>query len=355
MSERAVKLCFYLLKEDSGTVGKSQVQSNSVAILIRLISYNLEMFDGPPPHTLAQFDLLVDYHLHICEGTDVDAVSTTFQLLEWLGGSPNAPDRMRRYIDTAIRFMGQKATSNAALTAACSVRSAVASMGRDEEPLREDFSKALASAVLLDATQTPLDDNPFTKRSFFYEFRDWPYLRLLCALSREPTWHSLLHQNGHFSNCLAMAKTLPLGAGYHRYNKYDVLVAQVLSIIDASGDEHPFFIEVQAYPCWPLILRAWRQLFKHPFYEERWAELFLELSIPECLAALPSLIAFARKRGDQREETDRLIGLVEQVCHKLDEEKQQCEHTQDSSYGHRGIPVLSKQICELLDALERKV
>ena len=50
--------------------------------------------------------------------------------------------------------------------------------------------------------------------------------------------------------------------------------------------------------------------------EEPW----LILSHQHCLEALPIIDAFARRRGDDKEET--LITLVEQACNKFDEEKQ---------------------------------
>lgn len=42
------------------------------------------------------------------------------------------------------------------------------------------------------------------------------------------------------------------------------------------------------------------------------------------LEALPSLVAYARRRWNTT-ETDRLLALVEEVCKKLDEEKQRAK------------------------------
>ena len=93
------------------------------------------------------------------------------------------------------------------------------------------------------------------------------------------------------------------------------------------------------------------------------------------LEALPSLVGYARRRWDTA-ETDRLIALVEQVCKKLDEEKQRSKRDEekqqskadgekqhskpdvayrvedDNSLGHRGIPALGKEILELVSALQ---
>jgi hypothetical protein len=356
MPERAVKFCCRLLEEDSSTKGKNQVQSNSIPILIRLVAYRRAMYKTVPlPHTQAQFDLLVDHHVRICENTDYDAIWDTLTVLEWLGGSPSTPGRLGRYIDTTMGFMGLEITRGAALRAACAIRLAVASMGRDYVSLREDFSKAFASAVLSDAAQTPLDDNPTF--SFFYSHRDTrPYLSLLCTLFQEPIWHPQLHQNGHFDNCLAIAKALSSQED-DDFDEYAVPLAHIFAIIDVSGEEHPWFSPVQAYLTWQFVLRAWRCIFRLAFFggELKYTDPFHFTT--DCIEALPSLVAYARKRCDDKE--GRIIALVEQVCRKLDEEKQQCQHDDsqhirdDISFGHRGIPALGKQIYELLDASQR--
>ena len=348
--DRALKFWFRLLEEDPGALGKDEVRSRSLAILIGLIARS-GFWDPKDWCTPAQFDLLVDYHLYICEGADYDLIRYTFELLEGLPRSPSTPDRMRRYIDTMIRFMGQKITRDEALRAALSVRSIVASIGRDNESLREQFSTALATAILSDASHTALNDNPFKEISAFSWFPDIAYLRLLCTLFQEPTWYPQLHQNSHFNNCLTIADTLT-SQRTARFDDYAVYVAHIFAIIDASG-EQPYFNAVQTYPSWPLILRAWKYIFRLKFFEEATEDNWKWLSDNIYLKPLPSLVAYARKRCDNRKET--LVGLVEQVCYKLDEEKQQRErgdaqNLQDSSFGHRGIPDLGKQIRELLDA-----
>lgn len=353
MSELALKLCFRFLEEDSGTMMENQVRFKTIALLSRIVARR--MFWYPKDWcTPAQFDLLVDYHLRGCEGRDYDTVKYTFILLCGLGGSPSTLDRMRRYIDTMIRFMGQETTRVAALRAAFAVRSVIALVGRGDKSLRECFSKALASAVLSGATvtQTSLDDIPFKKISFFNSYRDRPYLKLLCTLSQERAWHPQLYQIGHFDNSLAIADTLTSQKDA-RFDDYAVHVAHIFGIIDTYGKEHPFFSAVQSYPCWPLVLRAWRYIFCLKFFGGDPTHPFQVLSTTDCLAALPSIVAYARSQCDNREES--LLALVEQVCHKLDEQTQQREHAdaqhvQDSSFGHRGIPVLGIQIRELLKA-----
>jgi hypothetical protein len=248
-------------------------------------------------------------------------------VLAWLGGSPSTQDWTRRYIDTAIRFMRQSTTRQAALHVARSIPSAVASMGQDDESFRECFSEALALAVLSYAPQT-YNDTPFTS---LFLFRDIPYLRLLCALSQKPTWHPQLHQNCHFNNCLAIAETLSSRED-DLLDECVVPLAQIFAIMDASGDERPPFTEDLAYVVWPLALRAWRYIFNLPFfggtaYVKFWQ---LELAITmEYLDVLPSLVYSARKRWDQGKETDRLLALVENACGKLNEDKP--HHKQDGS------------------------
>ena len=120
-------------------------------------------------------------------------------------------------------------------------------MAEHDESLREDFSKALASVFLLDPKWTTL---PFKEISFFNWSRNVPHLELLCTLTRDPTWHLQLHQNGHLDNCLVIAKTLLSQNGdLFASQKYAVTsVAHIFAIIDALGDEtHPFLNTVQAY------------------------------------------------------------------------------------------------------------
>ena len=76
------------------------------------------------------------------------------------------------------------------------------------------------------------------------------------------------------------------------------------------------------------------------------------------LDSLPSLVAYARKQSNDGDEP--LIVLVEKVCHKLDEEKQQreqgdAEHVHDRSLWYEEISALRDQIRELLDASQTDV
>jgi hypothetical protein len=116
MSERLLKLCSRLLEEKQGTEGGDKVQSRNVAILLR---YNLNYSPlrndhnwylaielGPYDwHTSEQFDLLVDYHIGICDRKDYRAIFDAFVILAGLQGTPSAPERPRRYVRTTIRFM----------------------------------------------------------------------------------------------------------------------------------------------------------------------------------------------------------------------------------------------------------
>jgi hypothetical protein len=358
--ERALRFCFRLLEEDSGATGADQLRSRNLAVLIRCLAGREHFYrSSAPSHTSAQFDTLVDYHLHICESTHCDAIVDTFLVLEWLGGSPSTPDQQRRYIDTMIRFSDEETTRVAVMHAAWAVESVVASMGRDDESFRERFSTALASAIMSDVTrQASLDNNPFKDYSFFNWDRDIPYLKLLCTLSQEAAWQLQLHQSGHFDNCLVIADMLSSQRDVE-LDEYAAPVAHIIALIDAWGEEHTCFHAVQAYPSQPLILRAWRATFRFTFFFE----------VNECsrklvshvgyLEALPSLVAYAKRRFDDWEVP--LIRLVEQVCQKLDEERQRRARgdaqnmQEDSSFGHRGIPALSKQIRRFLDTSDKDV
>jgi hypothetical protein len=357
MSNRGLKFCCRVLGEDSEILGDEQVRSKSVAILVRLAFYTgTSRASEPLSDTQAQFDQLVDYLLHICEGTDDEVIKDAFQLLAWLGGSPSTLDRMRRYIDMIIRFMDYPITRLAVLRAAYAVRSAVASMGRDDESLREQFSKALTSALLWGAPQTSINDTLFTDVSSIIPLRDIPYLTLLCALSQEPTWHFQLHHNDHFNNCLAIAKVLSSQEhNLYVFNNYAVPVAQIFAIIVPSWDEHTLFTEDHAYLIWPLLLRAWHYIFGLRFFGGIATVRWWKMSTTECIDALPSLVEYARKQRDQSEETDRLLALVEKAYRKLDEDKPQREQDgpqriQDDPFWQQILPVLRKQISELLDA-----
>jgi hypothetical protein len=359
MCVRALKLCWRLLGDDSDTLGDDQVRSELVITLISGIGCHAIRYAEPVLHTQFQFDQLVDYLLCTCDGADDEAINRTFWVLTWLGGSPSTRNRTCRYIDTIIRFMGQEITCYDAMDAACAVRALVASMGQDDESLREHFSKALASAVLLLGPQTSTHDNAFTDISSFISPRDMPYLRLLCALSKEPTWHPQLQHSGHFNNCLAIAKTLSSQGDAH-YDEYAVPVVQIIAIMDASVDEHPLVTEDQAYAIWPFILRAWRYTFNLRFFGGVGTARPWHVSITDCIDALPSHVEYARKRQGQGEATVRLIALVETACHKLDEAKP--HHAQDGTdriradpFWKQNLPVLRQQISELLDASQRNV
>jgi hypothetical protein len=231
----------------------------------------------------------VDYLLRSCEGTDNEdvAISDTFQVLAWLGGSPSTRDWTRCYIDTIIRFMGQENTCNDALRAACPVRTLVTSMGQEDESLREHFSNTLASAVLWLRPQTSIHDNPFTLMLLFRSTSVITYLRLLCTLSKEPTWHPQLHHSDHFTNCLAIANTLSSQEN-DRFGQYAVPVVQIIAIMVALVHEHPLVIEDQVYAIWPLILRAWRYTFNLHFFGAVGTSRWWQLSITDCIDALPS-------------------------------------------------------------------
>jgi hypothetical protein len=359
MCDRALKLCCRLLGDDSDTLGDDQFRSELVYTLIRRIAVNAFSYAEPLPYTQSQFDQLVDYLLRNCDGADDEAIGHTFRVLAWLGGSLSTRDLTRRYIDTIIHFMGQEITCHGALDAACTVRALVASMGQQDESLREHFSKALASEALWLGPQTSTHKNAFTDISFFRSFSIMTYLSLLCALSKEPTWHPQLRHSGHFNNCLATAKTLS-SQGDDRFDKYAVPVVQIIAIMEASVDEHPLVTEDKAYAIWPFVLRAWHYIFDLRFFGGERMATWWELSITDCINALPSLVEYARKQQGQREEAVRLIALVERACHKLDEDKPQ--HTQDGTerirddpFWKQNLPVLRKQISELLDASRRHI
>jgi hypothetical protein len=346
--QRASKFCFRVL-ELMSTPDDDQIRSKNLDLLIRILSRHTWVRDGRPSHTPAQFDLLVEYYLHISKGTDYDTIRATLRVLTWLHGLPSTQDQTRCYIDTTMRSMGEEPICVEALRATSVARSVVVSMGREDESFRERFSRALTSAVLLDATQAPLDDNSF---SFLSPYRNIPYFMLLSTLSQEHTWRPQLHQDGHFDNCLAIADTLSIQID-HSFDECALHVAHIFAIIDASGDEYLCFNTVREYPCWPLILRAWRHIFGFQFFDEATEDTWQQITGIGSLESLPPLVAYASRRRGDREEP--LIRLVEQVCHKLDEQRQQCEEgeaqpIQDSAFGHRGIPVLGAQIREMLDA-----
>ena len=344
--DRIIRSFFYFLNEDP--TGEDHVRSRNLAILIHMIARYL--FRGMKSFTAAQSDLFMDYHFHICQGTDYDLINATFQILYF--GPSNYPERMRRYIDTIIRFMGEKTTSISALQATSAIRVEIASMTRDDESLREDFSKALASVFLLYPGQTTLADNPFKELSYFRWSRDELYLRLLCTLAQGSAWHLQLYQDGHIDNCLAIAQTL-LSQNPHNYNHYAASVAYFFSLIDASEDEtHPFYNTVQTYPRRHLVLHAWDYIFDKYFSRMSTEDNWRMESREGYLDSLPSLIVYARKESNGNDEP--LFALVEEFYHKIEERKQ---HEQgDAQQGHDwslwyiGISGVCDQIRMLLDA-----
>ena len=342
-NKKCIKYCFRLLEEASGTEAEDNVRSRTVASLIH--HFQCSRWEPRNWYTQRKFDLLVDYHLQICEGMDYDIISHTFRMLSGLGGSPSTQDRMRRYIDTMVQFMGQKLLNvYPALVAACQARKDVALIGRDDPTFRKDFSMKLA-VVLTDAIRPiPHDMNPFRNTSSLDWWRDIAYLYLLSTLSQDVTWQPHLRQSGHFDNCVVIADTM-LCTRHNFWDAYAVPVAHIFANIDASGVHTPV---------WPLILRAWRHIFSLEFFGG-WIE-DARSHLPfhkDCLEALPIITTFARRRGDDKEEA--LITLVEQVCHKLDEEKQFCQQEEvqggiqdQKSVGSPDICNLGKQIRGLL-------
>ena len=342
-NERCIRYCFHLLEEASSTEAEDIVRSRTVASLIHHFRC-LAHWKPRNWYTQREFDHLVDYQLQICQGTDYDTIKHTFHMLSVLCGTPSTQGRMRRYADTMIQFMGQKLwVFYPTLIAAFQVRKDVALIGRDDATFRKDFSTKLA-IVLTDATQpVPHDMNPFGKASFLNWGRDILYLYLLSTLSQDVTWQPHLRQSGHFDNCVVIADTM----SYTRHNFWDayaVPVAHILANIDASGVHTPV---------WPLILRAWRYIFNQVFFGGEIEEApFHLLSNKDCLEALPIIAAFARRRGNDKQQA--LITLVEQVCNKLDEEKQFRQQgefqgiQEEMSVGSPDICDLGKQIRGLL-------
>ena len=343
-NERCIKYCLRLLEEASSTEAEENIRSRTVVSLIHHFKC-LARWKPRNWYTQREFDLLVDHHLQVCQDTDYDTIMDTFVMLWGLCGSPSTQSRMRRYVDTMVQFMGKKLSQvYPTLLAACQVRKDVTLIGRDDPTFRKDFSMKLAM-VLTDATQpVPHDMNLFRKTSFLDSWRDIPYLYLLSTLSQDVTWQPHLLQSGHFDNCVVIADTMS-HTKHDFWDAYAVPVAHIFANIDASGVHTPV---------WPLILRAWRFIFNLEFFggwikEDPWGLP----SNKDYLEALPIIVAFARRRSDDKEEA--LIMLVEQVCHKLDEEKQ-CRQQGDvqgiqeqASVGSADICDLGKQIRRLLD------
>ena len=352
LRDGSFKLCFRLLEEYPGTPSEDQVRFKSVSNLVRMIS-NILHQGHSDRCTQDQFDLLGDYYVQICKDTDNELIIKTFSMLKRLRGSSTTSGKMRRYIDMTVMSMGLEITRAKALRAAWEVRSAVASAGQHNESLRERFSKTLASSILSDATQPPLD-NPFKELSFFDDSRDMSYLELLYTLCQETTWQHQLHYEGHFDNCFVIADTLT-SRKHDRFDEYAVHLVRIFAIIDNSGKEHPLCNTLQAYPSWPLVLRAWRYIFRRKFfggmssaYRVWWP------STADCIAALPSIVAYARRLCNDGEEP--VLVLAEQVCRILDKEWQRREQDyirqiqDEKSIGTQVILELGNQIRVLLEA-----
>ena len=393
MSETYLKLCFSLLEKAQGREGgdnvhsgqfeeafQDQVQSN-VAFLLHLSLNCYTLLDGPNwylafelgPygwHTPKQFDLLVDYHAHICDSKGANfslkAILNTFVVLAGLHGSPSTPERQRHYAETTIQFMDpgmiyrvrmdpgiRRQIRYAALNAAFSIRTVIAVMGREDETLREEFSRALSSAVLgLQRTITPVYENTFNTPFFRETSRNLCYLQFLCTLVQEPAWRDQLYKTGHFDICLGIVDALSTRRG-DEFGAYVVYITHIIASVDAVGEENSILsMGIQGYPIWPLILQAWHFIFSLDFFESASEENLMLLSKTGFLEALPSLVAYARRRWNTT-ETDRLLALVEEVCKKLDEEKQrakaekrQSKQDEESKPGEEKHQSKADQECE---------
>ena len=106
-------------------------------------------------HRPNRFGLLVNYYTHICDSHStvfsLKAITDTFVVLAGLHGSPSTPQRQRHYVETTFRFMDLGMIRDArytALSAAFSVWTVVAAMGREHETLQKEFSRGLTSTVL---------------------------------------------------------------------------------------------------------------------------------------------------------------------------------------------------------------
>lgn len=390
MSIQCLQCTFRILEDERG-VSEDDVRFNNVTAMLHLCLLHSSLketdrvwhflhqkgssveswywLEPPDWHTPQQFDLLVDYLLWLCDRTDYVAIGDAFAVLAGLRGSPSTLIRKRTYIETVICFMGSEKplhTRHAALNAACMVRTDIASMGKYDASLRYRFSQAITSAVLGDTEQQLIsqgDNDPFTNISFFDWNRESHYLRSLCTLAKEPTWHGQLQRSNHFNICLTIARTLssPGLIFEPAHGELAVHITHIFAIVDSLGDPELQFLEaVQSYPSWPLILTAWRFIFQFSFFKEatdqNW-KYVADNGYPEALASVMAYVRKYRERWDNSDLTRTLIHLVGQVCDKLEESYRRTlditplEHGQSMSFGHQGVPTLGKQINTLLRVL----
>ena len=388
-----LKLCFQFLVDERPATEGAEVRFDDVAATLRHSLFSSPLREDyliwlflhetgrgkeacwigrPDWQTPAQFDLLVDYLVRVCEGTDYDIIGDTFVVLAGLRGSPSTLERKRLYIETVIRCMSQDMpiyARHAAMSAASSVRTEIALLGRDDESFRELFSRAVTSANLARDPGIPgyararFDNVVFRDQSFYSLRLDLCYFKLLCALAQEPAWHGTLDRDGHIKSCLTIADQMTSWKG--EFNLYAVHIAHIFAVLDAVGENanHQLLSAIEAYPTWPLVVRSWRYIFNLSFpivVTEGWKELLTSNS----LEALPSLLAYAMRhwrQWDDRAETDQLLQLVTQVCDKLVEEQQKregdvnsSEHRQleDESSDNRVMTDLGREIRSLLQTWE---
>jgi hypothetical protein len=324
-SVQCLKLCFRLLEDPS--TEEDQVQFTDVAAALCLCHVYSRMVEeskvwtflyragsdesrsywgGPPDwHTQAQFDLLVDYLLSISQGTDYTAIGDTFAVLAGLRGSPSTLERKRLYIQMMIHHMESeipRRTRYAALSAAYALRTDIASMDKNDEPLRYLFSRALISVMgacdpaMQQHMNTSVNDIRFIELSDINWRRDLSYVGLLSALSKEPTWQGHFDRHGHFKSCLAIADAL--SSQFQTHAPSSVLATHLthtFAIIDALGGDHEFLRVVQTYPIWPIILLDWLDIFARPFFYDASAENWEDLSSWGIVESLPSVAAYAMK------------------------------------------------------------
>ena len=389
-----LKLCFGFLADERPATEGAEVRSKDVAAAIRhsLLSSPLRLdyliwlflheagpskviywMGQPDWHTPAQFDLLVDYLLRVCEGTDYSVIGDTLVTLGSLRGSPSTLERKRLYIEAVIRCMSQDTSiyaRHAAMSAASSVRTAIALLGRDDESFRELFSRAVASASLArdlgiqEQHRARFDNTVFHEQSLYSLRRDLCYLKLLCEFAQEPTWHGILDRDGHIQSCLMIADNLSSWKG--PFNLYAVHIAPIFAALDALGENenHQLLGAIEGYPIWPLVVRSWSYIFNFSFFRSVTVEGWKELSASGALEALPPLLAYAMRhwrQWDNRAETDQLLQLITQVCDKLVEEQQKregdvnsSEHGQlnDDLSGNQVIQDLGRDIRSLLETWE---